>query len=193
MRTTRHWPPSIAAFRTLGKEGSFQRKKLASVSANGFQNRLHRKRASRFEGHPRLHPCRQSGGGIPIRHDLLNHVDLLAAFPHIGSPVKRRAGIRKIVHTPVRVYYQIHEGRRCIEILHFWHVARQEPEGTLWLPEPCSVPPEPRLRCRGDVGRQHPAHSGEDPVDGRAPVGPPFVGLGASPWSPSSASTYARP
>jgi plasmid stabilization system protein ParE len=41
-----------------------------------------------------------------------SHVDLLAAFPHIGSPVKRRAGIRKILHTPVRVYYQIHDERR---------------------------------------------------------------------------------
>jgi plasmid stabilization system protein ParE len=61
--------------------------------------------------------------------DLLNHVELLAVFPHIGSLVKRPAGIRKILHTPVRVYYQVHEDRRCIEILHFWHVARQEPDG----------------------------------------------------------------
>jgi plasmid stabilization system protein ParE len=59
-------------------------------------------------------------------NDLLNHVDLLAAFPHIGSPVKRRTGMRKILHTPVRVYYRIHEERRCVEILHFWHAARQE-------------------------------------------------------------------
>ena len=61
-------------------------------------------------------------------NDLLNHVDLLAAFPHIGSIVKRRAAIRKILHTPVRIYYRIHEERRCVEILHFWHVARQEPD-----------------------------------------------------------------
>ena len=61
-------------------------------------------------------------------NDLLNHVDLLAAFPHIGSSVKGRAGIRKILHTPVRIYYRIQEERRCVEILHFWHVARQEPE-----------------------------------------------------------------
>lgn len=40
-------------------------------------------------------------------NDLLNHVDLLAAFPHIGSPVKRRAGMRTILHTPVRIYYRI--------------------------------------------------------------------------------------
>ena len=58
---------------------------------------------------------------------LLNHVDLLAPFPHIGSPVNQRPGVRKLLHTPVRVYYRIHEERSVVEILHFWHVARQEP------------------------------------------------------------------
>jgi len=58
---------------------------------------------------------------------LLNHVDLLAGFPHIGSPLNQRPGVRKILHTPVRVYYRIEEKRQVIEIIHFWHVARQEP------------------------------------------------------------------
>jgi len=39
-------------------------------------------------------------------NDLLDHVDHLATFPHLGSPVKRRGGVRKILHTPVRIYYQ---------------------------------------------------------------------------------------
>ena len=59
---------------------------------------------------------------------LLNHVDLLKAFPHIGSPVSQRPGVCKILHTPVRIYYQVHENRRVIEILHFWHAARRAPE-----------------------------------------------------------------
>ncbi len=58
---------------------------------------------------------------------LLNHVDLLGTFPHIGSPVKRRPGVRKILHTPVRIYYRIQERRRVVEILHFWHARRQPP------------------------------------------------------------------
>jgi len=45
-------------------------------------------------------------------NDLLNHVDLLAVFPHIGSPIKRHAGVRKILHTPVRIPYQLHEEAR---------------------------------------------------------------------------------
>src|SRR5580658_8083877 len=31
---------------------------------------------------------------------LLNHIDLLATYPHIGSPVRRRAGMRKVLQTP---------------------------------------------------------------------------------------------
>ena len=60
-------------------------------------------------------------------HALLNHVDLLARFPHIGSPLNQREGVRKILHTPVRVYYRIEAQSEVIEVLHFWHVARQEP------------------------------------------------------------------
>ena len=59
---------------------------------------------------------------------LLNHVDLLAGFPHIGSPLNQRVGVRKILHTPVRVYYRIEAHLQAIEVLHFWHVARQEPK-----------------------------------------------------------------
>jgi plasmid stabilization system protein ParE len=58
---------------------------------------------------------------------LLNHVELLANFPHIGSPVDQRPGVRKILHTPIRIYYRIDEERGAVEILHFWHGARQEP------------------------------------------------------------------
>jgi plasmid stabilization system protein ParE len=42
---------------------------------------------------------------------LLNHVELLAAFPHMGAPMHGRAGIREILHTPIRIYYRIHEDR----------------------------------------------------------------------------------
>ena len=58
---------------------------------------------------------------------LLNHIELLAAFPHIGAPVRQREGVRKVLHTPIRIYYRIHEAKRLVEILHLWHAARQEP------------------------------------------------------------------
>lgn len=58
---------------------------------------------------------------------LLNYVELLETFPRIGVPVPRRPGVRKILHSPVRIYYRLHEGRSLIEILHLWHGARKDP------------------------------------------------------------------
>ena len=58
---------------------------------------------------------------------LLNHVELLQSFPHIGTPVPKRANVRKILHSPIRVYYRLHERKGLIEILHFWHGARRSP------------------------------------------------------------------
>ena len=59
---------------------------------------------------------------------ILNHVELLSKFPHIGSPVAGAPGVRQLVHTPISIYYRIHEERQLIEILHFWHGRRQLPE-----------------------------------------------------------------
>jgi plasmid stabilization system protein ParE len=58
---------------------------------------------------------------------LLNHVELLQSLPRIGVPVPGRPGVRKILHSPVRVYYRLHDDRRLIEVLHFWHASRRDP------------------------------------------------------------------
>lgn len=58
---------------------------------------------------------------------LLNHVELLQSLPHIGVPVPGRPGVRKVLHSPVRVYYRLHEERRLIEVLHFWQGASRDP------------------------------------------------------------------
>jgi toxin ParE1/3/4 len=58
---------------------------------------------------------------------LLNHAEILAAFPHIGAPLNRRKGVRSMLHTPVRIYYLLDQERQSIEILHFWHGSRRFP------------------------------------------------------------------
>ena len=58
---------------------------------------------------------------------LLNHVDLLKSFPYIGSPVAGRPGVRQLIHTPILVYYHVQEDPNLVEILHFWHSARKDP------------------------------------------------------------------
>jgi plasmid stabilization system protein ParE len=58
---------------------------------------------------------------------LLDHVDLLSQFPHMGGVIRKRSRIRKLQHSPVVVYYRIHEDKRAVEVLHFRHGSRKLP------------------------------------------------------------------
>jgi plasmid stabilization system protein ParE len=55
---------------------------------------------------------------------LLDHVELLARFPRLGSLIRKRSRVRKLVHSPILVYYRIDENKRLIKILHIRHGAR---------------------------------------------------------------------
>jgi plasmid stabilization system protein ParE len=58
---------------------------------------------------------------------LLDHVDLLGRFPRMGNTIRKRPCVRKPVHSPILVYYQFHEEKRLVEILHFRHGSRKPP------------------------------------------------------------------
>jgi len=62
---------------------------------------------------------------------LLDHVELLARFPRMGAVTRKRPRVRKLVRSPILVYYEVHEKRRLIEILHFRHGARKAPKSEL--------------------------------------------------------------
>jgi len=59
---------------------------------------------------------------------ILDHLELLCKFPYVGSPVAGAPAVRQVVHTPILIYYRIHEEHRLIEVLHFWHGQRRQPE-----------------------------------------------------------------
>ncbi len=62
---------------------------------------------------------------------LLDHIDLLARFPRMGSVIRGHKHVRKLLHSPILVYYEIDEGRREVEILHLRHGARRPPRSEL--------------------------------------------------------------
>ena len=62
-----------------------------------------------------------------VGQSLIDHVRTLQAFPHVGVVVRKRPGVRKLFHTPYKIYYRVHAGRKVVEIVHFWHGARKEP------------------------------------------------------------------
>ena len=59
--------------------------------------------------------------------DLLDHIELLQALPFIGTPVKGHPHVRRLLHSPLYVYYRLDENRGGIEVLHFWHSSRSGP------------------------------------------------------------------
>lgn len=59
---------------------------------------------------------------------LLDHVDLLGRFPRMGGIIRKRSQVRKLIHSPILVYYQVHENKRLVEVLHFWHGSRKPPK-----------------------------------------------------------------
>jgi len=59
---------------------------------------------------------------------LLDHVDLLGRFPRMGGIIRKRSQVRKLVHSPILVYYQVHEDKRLVEVLHFRHGSRKPPK-----------------------------------------------------------------
>ena len=42
---------------------------------------------------------------------MLDHVELLTRFPHLGGVVRKYSRVRKLVHSPILVYYKVHEAK----------------------------------------------------------------------------------
>ena len=63
--------------------------------------------------------------------DLIEAVEVLRAFPHIGPVYPRRSGnsIREIICRKwYRIFYRVIEDSQRVEIIRVWHGARDEPE-----------------------------------------------------------------
>ena len=43
--------------------------------------------------------------------DLFDHIDLLQALPYIGTLVKGHPQVRRILHSPLYIYYRLDENR----------------------------------------------------------------------------------
>jgi plasmid stabilization system protein ParE len=62
---------------------------------------------------------------------LLAHLDLLARFPRMGSTIRKRPQVRKLVHSPFLIYYRLDDYKHVIEVVHLRHGARKPPTSEL--------------------------------------------------------------
>jgi len=58
---------------------------------------------------------------------LLDAALSLSQAPFKGSRYARLAGIRKLTLAPYKIFYRVNEANRLVEVLRFWHSARNEP------------------------------------------------------------------
>jgi toxin ParE1/3/4 len=67
---------------------------------------------------------------LRLGNGILDHVRILARFPFIGPtyPSGVRGPLRQIVFRSYRIFYDVSEELRRVDILHVWHGAREEPE-----------------------------------------------------------------
>jgi toxin ParE1/3/4 len=66
---------------------------------------------------------------LRMGNGILEHVRILAQFPFIGPMYPRGAqgALREIVFRSYRIFYDVSEESRRVDILHIWHGAREEP------------------------------------------------------------------
>ena len=59
-----------------------------------------------------------------IGNELINRSLELGRNPFIGQIVRQRSGARKILRYSYRIYYDVNEAQRTVEVLRVWHGAR---------------------------------------------------------------------
>jgi len=59
-----------------------------------------------------------------VGNELLNRTLEIGRNPFIGQIVNQRAGARKILRYFYRIYYDVNETNRTVEVLRVWHGAR---------------------------------------------------------------------
>ena len=66
---------------------------------------------------------------LRMGNGILDYVRILARFPFIGPAYPRgaRGPLREIVFRSYRIFYDVSEDLRRVDILHVWHGAREEP------------------------------------------------------------------
>jgi len=59
---------------------------------------------------------------------LIDRTGVLADFPELGQPHRKRVNVRRLWCKPYFIYYRVQHDRQVVEIMDYWHSARREPE-----------------------------------------------------------------
>jgi toxin ParE1/3/4 len=57
---------------------------------------------------------------------LVDRAVLLADFPELGQPYRKRQNVRRLGCKPYWIYYRVQRDKQIVEIMDFWHTARRD-------------------------------------------------------------------
>jgi len=57
---------------------------------------------------------------------LIDRTGVLADFPELGQPYRKRVNVRRLWCKPN--YYRVQHDQKVVEVMDYWHSARREPE-----------------------------------------------------------------
>jgi toxin ParE1/3/4 len=85
---------------------------------------------SHLQGAVRYVAERNSSAAQRIGKAIVQHVEILRLFPFIGPVYERdeTGQTREILCKNYRIFYQVNETARRVEILAVWHSSRDEPD-----------------------------------------------------------------
>lgn len=140
MRVRKPSPPSTKASATLRPVEPCPVRKCESSCPSGFPPPVHAKSARRPAEIIGYIAEDDAEAATRFGNSLLDHVDLLARFPRMGSSLRTRANVRRLLHSPVLVYYEYAKKNRLSRCLTsgMERGSRQEPssEATATLTTP---------------------------------------------------------
>jgi len=58
---------------------------------------------------------------------LINRTTILAKFPELGLPYRKRHHVRRLSAKPYLIYYRVKADEETVEILDYWHSAQRDP------------------------------------------------------------------
>jgi plasmid stabilization system protein ParE len=65
-----------------------------------------------------------SPAALRLGYRLADQAESLGFQPHRGSVLRTRSGLRKLVSPPYLIVYRVNDELEVVEILRFWHGAR---------------------------------------------------------------------
>ena len=67
---------------------------------------------------------------VKLGNAIIEKVALLSQFPRMGKVFRQanRDALREVSIPPYRIFYEVNDNVKHIEILSIWHGSRQEPE-----------------------------------------------------------------